>query len=252
MSSEIGHPRDRFITVFGRKPVMEVLADESLRIDKVLVSHMARGDDIDEIMGTARARNIHCKRVAPADVTRISKSAAQDQGVVADVLAPAMQPAADWFARLASDAPARVLALDGLTTPANVGMIIRSAAASGMDGLVLPRKGTCGLSPLVVKASAGTVFRLHILRCETIMDALELAGAAGFTLAGLEASGPHNLFETPLPRRVVYVVGNESLGLSEEVKPRLGLSLHIAMANGVESLNVAVAASLLCFEAMRR
>jgi 23S rRNA (guanosine2251-2'-O)-methyltransferase len=250
--TESSHPRDRFITIFGRKPVMEALADESLRIDKVLVSHTARGDDIDEIIGTARARNIYVKRVAPADVTRISKSGTQDQGVVADVLAPAMEPAAEWFARLRPDTPQRLLALDGLTTPANVGMIIRSAAASGMDGLILPRKGTCGLTPLVVKASAGTVFRLRILRCETLMDALDLADAAGFMTAGLEASGPHNLFETPLPRRAIYVVGNESLGLSDEVKRRLGLSLHISMANQIESLNAAVAASLLCFEAMRR
>ena len=246
------HPRDRFITVYGRKPVAEALADLSLEIDKVLIATQAWGEIIVEIEAAARARGIACSRVSAEQVNRISTNASQDQGVVADVLAPRQLDAADFFGVLDPRAPVAVLALDGITTPRNVGMVIRSAVAAGMDGIVLPRKGVSGLNPLVLKASAGTAFRAPLVKCGELSEALALAEAAGLALVGLEAEAKESLFGARRPRRALYLLGGETFGLSPDTRARLDHRYHLPMAPGIESLNVACAATLLCYAATGR
>jgi 23S rRNA (guanosine2251-2'-O)-methyltransferase len=250
--SRSAHPRDRFIPVYGRKPVLEALEDRRLRIDKLLVAKNARGAFLAEILQAARARGLEVQRVAARAVTRVSKNGRQDQGVVADVEAPQMDDVAHGLARLDPRAPATLLALDGVTTPGNVGLCLRSAVAAGVDGILLPRRGTSGLNPLVVKASAGLVFQAPILRCETLADGLAAARAHGLSLVGLAGEAALDLYAAELPRRAVYVLGNETEGLAAETRASLDLAVRIPMAPGVESLNVACAATLVAFEARRR
>ena len=243
------HPRDRWITVYGRKPVLEALLDRSLAIDKLLVARGAKGDVVQGILRAAKKRGVVAQRVDPRQVTRISKNARQDQGVVADVEAPAMSALEDWLA--AAPAVAHLMALDGVTTPGNVGLCIRSAAAAGLDGLVLPRSGTAGLGPLVIKASAGTAFRAPILRCSELAQGLDALKAAGFVVVALAGDGEDSLFGHGLPARAVFVLGSESAGVSPATRARTDRRLRIPMAAGIESLNVACAATLVAFEVVR-
>jgi 23S rRNA (guanosine2251-2'-O)-methyltransferase len=83
-----GSPRDTFVTLYGRQPVLEALADERIEFDKVLISRTARGEHIDEIVALARDRSIQVRRVEAARVTRLSRNGRHDQGVVADVVMP--------------------------------------------------------------------------------------------------------------------------------------------------------------------
>lgn len=246
------HPRDMFITVFGRKPVLEALRDEQLQVDKVLLARNARGAMVDEIKAAAKARKVPCKQVDAAQVTRISKNGRQDQGAVADIHAPNLVDARDFLDAHGDDRPLQLLAVDGVTTPANVGLMIRSAAAAGMDGVILPRKGVAGLSPLVVKASAGVLFKIPLLRCERIDEALGAATDHGVEIVALDGEGQASLLEVPLPRRGVYVLGNEATGVGEVALRLARQHVYIPMATGVESINVACASTLVCFEALRR
>ena len=150
MSAEIS-PKDRFITVYGRNPVHEVLLDGDLHVDKVVIADGARGSGLREIQQAARRRGVEVQHASAERVKKLAGNGRQDQGVFADVVAPRMRP---LEAALAEDAASlrAVLVLDGVTTPANVGMILRSATAAGVDGIVVPRKGVASLDPLVVKA----------------------------------------------------------------------------------------------------
>ena len=247
-------PRDTFITVFGRKPVLEVLADRSLEIDKVVLATNAREASAQEILRLAGERGVTVRR-EPADrVTRLSRNGRQDQGVVADVRSVGMTLIDPWIADLpASTAEGRsVLVLDGVTNPANVGMILRSATAAGLDGVVLPRRGTAEVGPLVIKASAGVAFRAPILRTPTVEHALEGLQGAGFTLLALEADVPQSLFDTPFPERTALVLGSETHGVTPEARAWIHDWVSIPMAGGVESLNVAAAATVVAFELARR
>ncbi|MEU5697140.1 RNA methyltransferase [Actinosynnema sp. NPDC020468] len=241
-------PKDRFVTVYGRKPVLEALDDPRLEVDKVLLAEGARGPAAREIIDAANRRGVKVQRATAQRVKVLAGNGKQDQGVLADVVAPRMLPLAAALA----NRPRGVLVLDGITTPANVGMILRTATAAGIEGIVVPRRGVASIDPLVVKASAGVAFRAPVLRCATAAEAAAELRAAGYPLFALDASARQTVFTADLPERAAFVLGSESFGISEDVRPHVSGWLSIPMAAGVESLNVASAAAVLCFEVVRR
>lgn len=249
------HPRDTYISVYGRKPVLEVLQMDDIQIDKVLLVKNAKGELINEILQSCRRLGIDPERTTAEQVSRISKNPNQDQGIVADVVVPLMD---DWGAFLEKHKNNKqaqgIVALDGVTTPANVGLIIRTCTGLGMDGILLPRKGTSSLNSLVIKASAGVIFRSQILKCEQLHKGIELAKQHGYKIYGLGVEhGARDMFRlAQFAPKSIFVMGNESLGVSEAVARLIDEWLEIPMFNGVESLNVACATSVVAAEWKRR
>jgi len=245
-------PKDRFITVYGRNPVHEVLLDTALAVDKVVIADGARGSGIREIQQAARRRGVQVHHASAERVKKLAGNGRQDQGVFADVVAPRMRPLDAAFEGSDSGWPRTVLVLDGVTTPANVGMILRTATAAGVDGIVVPRKGVASLDPLVVKASAGVAFRAPILKAATAGSAVKTLKDKGFHVVGLDATGDDDLFGAHLPEPVAFVLGSETAGLGPDVADLVDTWVSIPMAAGVESLNVSAAAAVVCFELVRR
>lgn len=240
------NPRDRFITVYGRKPVLEALGDHRLTIDKVLVADNAGGPQITQLLREAQRRGVEVLRVPAARVTKVSRNGRQDQGVVADIVAPSLRRLTD---EVAAELDGPVLVLDGVTNPQNVGMILRTATAAGLAGIVLPRAGVPDLSPLVIKASAGVALDAPVLKADDAASAVATLRGAGFTLFGLVAGAGRSLWDPrPFPTRAGFVLGSETGGIRVDVDE----ALAVPMAGGVDSLNVAVAAGVVCFELVRR
>ncbi|GAA1080248.1 MULTISPECIES: TrmH family RNA methyltransferase [Pseudonocardia] len=244
-------PKDRFITVYGRKPVLEALADPDLEVDKVVLADTVRGGGEREITAAARGRGVPVQRATAQRVKVLAGNGRHDQGVLADVVAPRMSPLEHFLSDLGTRRPASVLVLDAVTNPSNVGMILRSATAAGLDGVLLPRRGVPAIDPLVIKASAGVAFAAPVLRCATATEGVDLMHAAGFGVFGLDAGGD-SLLEASLPSRVALVLGNETDGLTEDVRSRLDGILSLPMYGGVESLNVASAGAVAAYELLRR
>ncbi len=244
-------PKDTFITVYGRKPVLEALDDEWLRVDKVVLAEGLRGEPVRAILAAARARGVPVRRASAHRVKVLAGNGRHDQGVLADVVAPRMAPVEEFLGGLDAAAPAAVLVLDAVTNPANVGMLLRSATAAGLDGVLLPRRGVPAIDPLVVKASAGIAFRAPVLRAATAAEGCAALRAAGFGVYGLDAGGD-SLLAAELPPRVALVLGNESDGLSAGVRRECVGLLAIPMHGGVESLGVASAGAVAAFELARR
>lgn len=242
-------PKDRFVTVYGRKPVLEALDDPALTVDKVVLADTARGAAAREILDAARDRGVAVQRATAQRVKVLAGNGKQDQGVLADVVAPRMKPLA---LALEEGGLKSVLVLDGITTPANVGMILRTATAAGIDGIVVPRRGVASIDPLVVKASAGVAFRAPVLRCGTSAEASALLRASGYSLFALDSHATDTIYSATFPSRVAFVLGSETSGITDDVRPHITSRLSIPMAAGVESLNVASAAAVLCFELVRR
>lgn len=233
--------------------MLEALADPALVVDKVLLAERSRGAGVDEILAAAAARDVPVQQVSAHRVKVLAGNGRHDQGVLADVVARRMRPLATALAHDLAGA-AGVLVLDAITNPANVGMILRTATAAGMHGIVLPRRGVPGIDPLVVKASAGVAFHAPVLRALTAEQACRTLAAAGFAVLGLAGSAPgaFPLYQRAAPERVAYVLGNETSGISEQVRRELTDWVTIPMAGGVESLNVASAAAVVCFEWARQ
>jgi 23S rRNA (guanosine2251-2'-O)-methyltransferase len=245
-------PKDAFVTVYGRKPVLEALGDPALVVDKVVLAEGVDREAVRTFTAAARARGLELQRASAQRVKVLAGNGRQDQGVLADVVAPRMRPLEHFLDDLPPDADARVLVLDGLTNPSNVGMILRSATGAGLEGVLLPRRGAPSIDPLVVKASAGVAFRAPVLRARTAADGLAALAEAGFVLLGLDGPAEDSLFDAELPGRVAVVVGGESDGLTDAVRAELHGTVTIPLAPGVESLNAACAATVACFELARR
>ena len=226
--------------------MLEALADERLVVDKVLLADNAFGPQVADLLRAAERRGVEVRRVSPMQVSKVSRNGRQDQGVVADVVAPGLRR---LDSTTAADLVGPVLVLDGITNPQNVGMILRTAVAAGLAGIVVPRAGVPDIGPLVVKASAGVAFEAPVLRADTAASAVDVLRAAGFRVFGLAASADRSLWDArPFPDLSAFVLGSETGGVSVVVDE----DVAIPMAGTVESLNVAVAAGVLCFELVRR
>lgn len=243
-------PKDTFITVYGRRPVLEALGDEALTVDKVIIADTVRGAAFREISAAAQRRRVPVRRASEHRVKVLAGNGRHDQGVLADVVAPRMATVAAFLRDLGSLRPASVLVLDGVTNPSNVGMILRTATAAGLDGVLLPRRGVPSIDPLVVKASAGVAFWAPVLRSATAEEGCAALREAGFAIFGLDAGGS-SLLAADLPDRVALVLGNETDGLSAGVRAVLDGLLAIPLCAGVESLNVASAAAVAAYELYR-
>ena len=238
------------ITLYGRMPVLEAVLDARAAVHQVLVAHGARGEAIDRILSAAADRGIRVERVEAAQVTHVSRNGRQDQGVVADIESPGLAALDTWLST--RHAALALMLLDGLTNPANVGMIIRTAVAAGLDGVVLPRHGSPDVGPLVVKASAGVALAAPILRAPTAVDAAATLLEGGVELIGLRAGDESPLWGIAIPDRVAFVLGNETEGVSPDVSLHVGSWCSIPLDARVASLNVAAAAAVVAFELGRR
>lgn len=236
----------QMLTIYGRKPVLEALQDNNLAIHRVHIADSNRPHGtMRDILTLAAQRSIELVHHDRRSLSRISKNQSQDQGVAADIQCAGYQ---DYrlFLRERST-PFQLIALENITNPQNLGMIIRSVCASPLDGLLLPTRGCAALSSLVIKASAGTLFKCPILRCENLATALRDIARAGADICALSGQAKQTLGQFQPQSSVVYVLGNETEGVSQDVQRLAHRLLRIPMHNGVESLNVAVTAALIAF-----
>ncbi len=236
---------DQLVTVYGRKPVLEILEDNKLKIFRLHLADSNRdGGIIAQIRKLAAQRNIETCFHSRSELSRISRNSKQDQGVACDIHCPGYQP----YQQALSDSPAgTIIALDGITNPQNLGMIIRSVTASPAQALLLPSKGTADISPLVIKASAGTLFKGNILRCDSLPKALQEFKQRGYKICTLSSHQATPLSDFAPKAPVIFVLGNETEGVSPDVAALSDHRVAIPMANGVESLNVAITAALIAF-----
>lgn len=232
------------ITLYGRKPVLEILLDPETSIFRLhLAESNQRGDTITQIRKIAQKRGIDIITHPKGALSRISKNARQDQGVAIDIAPPKYQSVEQ-----VSDNAGQLLALDGITNPQNLGMIVRSVAASPMNGLLLPKKGCAKIDPLVHKASAGTLIKSSIYHCPTIESGLKSLRSKGYQLIGLSGGVDRSLRDIgDANGKIVFVLGNETTGISEPVLALCDELACIPLESGVESINVAMAATLVAF-----
>ena len=199
-------------------------------------------------------------RVDEAVLQRLSVAATEvGDGLLAKVGAsvspqPVLAVAPIWPTGLDSlpESLDRVLVLADVADPGNAGTLLRCAEASGVDAVVLAGDCVDSFSPKVVRASAGSLFRVPFAAHDDVPSALEHLRSRGLRLVGTDAAKGSSHFEADLGSGVALILGNESRGLTPEATAEIDDWVHIPIAGSAESLNVAMAGAVLCFEGLRQ
>lgn len=198
--------------------------------------------------GKAYARGKHAvgeaRRYAPQAVLKVFEDAGGTE--VAQIsLHKLVRLYREWSAELQPAPHTSLVLLAGIEDPHNVGAIIRTAAALGASGILLPTEGQAPVSDAVLRVSAGMAFRIPLVIFEGYQQTLSDLKKRGFEVAALEAHGKTPVAEAKFEKPVVFVLGNEGAGVPGAVRPLLDHTLTIPMSPRAESLNVAAAAAVV-------
>ena len=237
--------------VYGRNPVREALRAEG-EVKRVVVRPGARDDArLAEILDLAAARGV---AVEEAERPRLDAIAHSDshQGVVAYVGRRRYWDLNDLLVAAASEPAPLLLVLDEIQDPQNLGSICRSAEAAGVAGVFISRNRSPEVTPAVARASAGAVEHLRICQVGSVAALLERLKTEGFWTLGLAAEADDAYTGARYEGRLALVVGSEGRGLHHLVRQRCDQLVRLPMLGRVSSLNAAVAASIVLYEALRQ
>lgn len=199
---------------------------------------------IDAIEQKIGEKRIFCAEKSLFDRLALTENS---QGIVAAV----SKPPQDGARLYAEQSGGNVIVMDRLQDPGNIGTVIRTADAAGYTGCVV-MKGTADIySPKVVRAAAGSLFRMPVIFMESVEELKLFAQHSGRRLTASCIDGDRYYFEEDLKDKIALIVGNEGSGVSREMIEAAELRIKIPMRGRTESLNAAVAAAIIMYEAVR-
>ncbi|MGZ8737886.1 MAG: 23S rRNA (guanosine(2251)-2'-O)-methyltransferase RlmB [Nocardioides sp.] len=234
--------------IAGRNSVVEALR-ANMPVSGVYVAEGAERDGrLREVFKIVADRGVSLLEVTRNELDRLTKGAVH-QGLAAKV--PSYEYAhPDDLLDLAADAkePPLIVMLDSVTDPRNLGAVVRSAAAFGAHGVVIPERRAAGMTASAWKTSAGAAARIPVAQATNLNRQIKAYQEAGCMVIGLAADGEASLPDLDLADGpLVVVVGSEGGGLSRLVSENCDMLVSIPMVNSVESLNAGVAASVTLY-----
>ena len=240
-------------TVVGRNPVVEALRAGVPATALYVASGLASDERVSEAIAAVAERGIALLEVSRRELDRLTGNAVH-QGLALTVPPYQYAHPEDLLARAAdSGRAALIVAVDGVTDPRNLGAIVRSAAAFGAHGVVVPERRSAGMTAAAWRTSAGTAARIRVARCTNLVRTLKEYAAKGLMIAGLDADGTVDTDDFELATSpLVIVVGSEGRGLSRLTRTVCDVTVSIPMVRAVESLNASVATGVVLAEVARR
>jgi 23S rRNA (guanosine2251-2'-O)-methyltransferase len=251
-TSKTGRPGSGPEWVVGRNAVLEAMEAEI----PIRAAYVAEGADRDErlrdIVKLAAGRGVALLEVTRAELDRLTGGAVH-QGTAVQL------PAFDYLhpddllaAALDSDREPLIVALDSITDPRNLGAIVRSAAAFGAHGVLIPERRSAGMTAAAWKTSAGAAARIPIARATNLNRSLRAYANAGLSVIGLDGHAATTISEVAGGSgALVLVVGSEGAGLSRLVREACDSIASIPISERTESLNAGVAAGIALYELSR-
>lgn len=234
--------------VIGRIPVLECLRAGTRRATQLYLLDSGKG--LDDIVVAANKRAVPIVRRSRHDLDRLSGDAVH-QGAILEADSIPLLSLREWLA--GRSAPDSVLvALDGIEDPRNFGAIVRSAAACGADGVLFAKDRSAPMSSAAMKAAAGAMEYVDLIRVTNLARALGDLKDAGYWTACLDASAGQSLWEANLTGKVALVIGNEGKGVRRLVRESCDLQLTIPLSGPITSLNASVSAAIALYECLRQ
>jgi 23S rRNA (guanosine2251-2'-O)-methyltransferase len=237
--------------VAGRNSVVEALRAEVPVTTMYVAGRIDSDDRVREALKIATERGLPILETPRGELDRLTDGAVH-QGLALQVPPYEYAHPSDLVDPQTPGIPL-VVALDGITDPRNLGAIVRSVAAFGGHGVVVPERRSVGMTASAWKTSAGAATRVPVARAANLTRALEEYRKAGFFILGLDMDGDVSLADLTLATEpIVIVTGSEGKGLSRLVRETCDQIVSIPMSSAVESLNAGVATGVALYEVARR
>lgn len=233
------------IAIYGKNVFLEALATYPQGLGQIFIEETLRDEDIWQA--------VKQHKLIPKALTRKTADylapGAVHQGVMAEFDASLLIRHAEDVPEIVSPTPDTcVVVLGALTDPQNVGAIIRSATAFGASAVLIPDRNQVGLTGTVLKASAGTAFRIPLIEIGNVNQALRALKEKGFWVYGLAMDGHNPLAMEKFTEPTAFVIGSEGDGLREKTREHCDILLSIPMSSRAESLNASVAAATCLYQ----
>lgn len=234
----------------GRNPVLEALKS-GREIDKIFVQKSAGEGSIRQIIAMAREKNILIKEVDKAKLDGLS-STKNHQGVIASAALYKYYEVEDILniAKERNEEPF-IIILDEITDNNNLGSILRTADAAGVHGVIIPKRRSVALTPVVAKTSAGAVEYMPVAKVTNINQTMKQLKDAGLWIVGAEMSGD-TYYEKDLTGPIALVIGSEGEGIGRLIKENCDFLVKIPMVGKISSLNAGVSAGIIAFDIFRQ
>ncbi|MCR5030740.1 MAG: 23S rRNA (guanosine(2251)-2'-O)-methyltransferase RlmB [Selenomonadaceae bacterium] len=237
--------------VVGRNAVTEALKS-GRTVNRLLVAEHDTQGSIREIVNLARESGAVVEPVPRSQIEAAAKGF-RHQGVLAYTSPVDYTPLEDILdAAQSRDGAPVLLLLDELEDPHNLGAVLRTADAVGVDGVLIPKRRSCPLSATVAKTSAGAVEYVPVARIGNVAQTIRELKKAGFWIVGADMDGTADYFEADLTGALVLVIGSEGRGISRLVRESCDVLVRIPMLGKINSLNASVAGAVLMYESLRQ
>lgn len=236
--------------IYGIRAVIEAInANEP--IDKVFIQRGLKGDLFKELEGILRKNQINTSYVPVEKLNRLTKS--NHQGVVANISPITFHEMETLVERvLESDKTPLFLLLDQLSDVRNFGAIIRTAECTGVDGIIIQKKGAAPVTADTIKTSAGAAFKVPIAKVDHIKDAVFYLQASGIQVVAATEKTENIIYDVSFEQPTAIVMGSEDRGISPSILKAADQKAKLPLLGEIESLNVSVACSVFLYEVVRQ
>ncbi len=236
--------------IYGIHPAEEMLRN---RPDRVLNIYCARTDasNLEQIRALAEKGRLNLVQTDPSKLDELAENG-NHQGIVLETAPFNYLHLDSLLEKLGDRKRACFVILEAVQDPGNLGAILRSAAAMGVDAVLLPKDRAASITAAVIRASAGMAYSVPVARITNVARTLVTLREHGFWAVASVAEGGQDVWEIDFDMRTALVLGGEHGGIRRLVAETCDFRARIPMASGVESLNVASAASIFLYEVRRQ
>ncbi len=237
--------------VFGKNPVLEVVENSKLQVNKIWLSENARDQNLKErVISFAKEKKVPYSLVPENKLASLTKNQ-NHQGVVLSI-SPIQYKSVTEVIQSAINSSKIILVAHEIEDAHNIGAMIRTFVAGGGSGVVLTGRTNIGINATTIKTSAGALFHADFARVTNCVNVINELKKNDFWVVGTDNSEiAKSIYDTNLPEKIAIVMGNEHEGLGELIKKNCDFLVKIPVSGKVDSLNVSVAFGIVLFEILR-
>lgn len=238
--------------IYGIHPVKEALNSPHLQVEKILVASQKASPSFQSVLELASQRQIPIVYTRRETLEQMAKGGVH-QNIIALIKEISYLDLEEILSRSKrGPAKALFLILDGIQDPQNFGSLIRTALGCGAHGIIIPKDRAVGITPAVIKASAGATAHLPVARVTNLSRAIETLQKEGIWVYGATGEARDKVYELDLTADLAIVIGAEGKGIRPLIKKKCDRLFSIPMRGPLNSFNASISGAMILYEVMRQ